>query len=86
MERDDEAREEESTAAILALLEELDVDGGIAKLKARVTPLLAQAGAAEDSSSRRIARRVLTALRASTAGVRNPALQELLGQISAVTR
>ena len=61
VERDDEAREEESTAAILALLEELDVDGGIAKLKARVTPLLAQAGASEDSSSRRIARRVLTA-------------------------
>ena len=84
VERDDEAREEESTAAILALLEELDVDGGIAQLKARVTPLLAQAGASEDSSSRRIARRVLTALRASTAGIRNPALQELLGQISAV--
>ena len=84
VERDDEAREEESTAAILALLEELDVDGGIAKLKARVTPLLAQAGASEDSSSRRIARRVLTALRASTAGIRNPALQELLAQISAV--
>jgi dienelactone hydrolase len=84
-ERDDEAREEESTAAILALSEELDVDGGIAKLKARVTPLLAQAGASEDSSSRRIARRVLTALRASTAGLRNPALQELLDQISAAT-
>lgn len=84
VERDDEAREEESTAAILALLEELDVDGGIAKLKARVTPLLAQAGASEDSSSRRIARRVLTALRASTASVHNPALQELLDQISAV--
>jgi len=83
-ERDDVAREEESTAAMLALLEELDVDGGIAKLKARVTPLLAQAGASEDSSSRRIARRVLTGLRASTAGIRNPALQELLDQISAV--
>jgi len=82
-ERDDQAREEESTAAMLALLEELDVDGGIARLKARAAPLLDQARAASDSPSRRIARRVLTTLRASTAGIRNPELQELLNQISA---
>jgi pimeloyl-ACP methyl ester carboxylesterase len=85
VERDDEAREEESTAAILALLEELDVDGGIAKLNARATPLLEQARAAADSSSRRIARRVLTTLRASTAGLRKPELQALLDQISEST-
>jgi hypothetical protein len=59
-------------------------DGGIARLKARVTPLLAQARASENSSSRRIARRVLTALRASMAGIRNPELLELLDQFSGV--
>ncbi len=84
IERDDEAREKESTGAMLALLEDLDVDGGIATLKERVTPLLDQARASEDSSSRRIARRVLTTLRASTVGIRNPELQKLLDQISAV--
>jgi poly(3-hydroxybutyrate) depolymerase len=82
-ERDDQAHEEESTVAMLALLEELDVDGGIARLKARAVPLLDQARASSDSSSRRIARRVLTTLRASTAGIRNPELQVLLDQISA---
>ena len=82
VERADAAREEESTAAILALLEELDVDGGIASLKARAIPLLDQARASADSSSRRIARRVLTTLRASTAGIRNPELRELMDQIS----
>jgi poly(3-hydroxybutyrate) depolymerase len=81
-ERDDQTREEESTAAMLALLEELDVDGGVARLKARAAPLLEQARASADSPSRRIARRVLTTLRASTAGIRNVELQELLDQIS----
>jgi hypothetical protein len=82
-ERDDEVRERETTGAMLALLEELDVVGGIAKLKARVAPLLDQSRASEDSSTRRIARRVLTTLRASTAGYRSPELQQLLDQISA---
>ena len=81
-ERDDQAHEEESTAAMQALLEELDVDGGIARLKTRAAPLLEQARASADSPSRRIARRVLTTLRASTAGIRNVELQELLDQIS----
>jgi hypothetical protein len=84
VERADEAREQEITGAIVALLEELDVDGGVAKLKKRVTELLEQAGALEDSSSRRIARRVLSGLRVSIAGVRNPELQTLLDRISAV--
>src|SRR5262245_4095010 len=82
-ERDDQAHEEEITAAMLALLEELDVDGGIARLKARAAPLLEQARVSSDSPSRRIARRVLTTLRASTAGIRNAELQELQNQISA---
>src|SRR5207302_1356158 len=45
LERADEAREQEITSAIVALLEELDIDGGVAKLKARVTELLDQARA-----------------------------------------
>jgi len=84
LERADEAREQEITGAIVALLEELDIDGGVAKLKERVTGLLDQARALEDSSSRRIARRVLSSLRASTASVRNPELQMLVNQISGV--
>ena len=84
LERADEAREQEITRAIVPLLEELDIEGGVAKLKERVTELLDQARALEDSSSRRIARRVLGSLRASTAGMRNPELQALLDRISAV--
>jgi hypothetical protein len=84
VERADEAREDEMTAETLALLEEVDISSGFAKLKERVTQLLDQSRALEDSSSRRIARRVLTSLRASTVGVRNPELQMLLDQISGV--
>jgi len=86
VERADEAREDEMTAEIFALLEELDVSNGFAKLKERVNQLLDQSRAPEDSSSRRIARRVLTSLRASTVGVRNPELQMLLDQTSGVPR
>ena len=84
VERADEAREDEMTAEISALLEELDIDNGFAKLRERVIKLLDQSRAPEDSSSRRIARRVLTSLRASTVGVRNPELQMLFDQISGV--
>jgi poly(3-hydroxybutyrate) depolymerase len=80
-ERADEVREDEMTAELVALLEEVDITSGFAKLKERVIQLLGQSRAAEDSSSRRIARRVLTSLRASTVGVRNPELQTLLDQI-----
>ena len=72
------------TAEIFALLEELDISTGFSRLKERVTRLLDQSRAPEDSSSRRIARRVLSSLRASTAGVRHPELQTLLDQISGV--
>ena len=84
VERADEAREDEMTAEIFALLEELDISSGFAKLKERVTQLVDQSRTLEDSSSRRIARRVLTSLRASTVGVRNPELQMLLERISGV--
>jgi dienelactone hydrolase len=77
------AREEQGSGAIQTLLEELDVAGGIDKLKTFATPLIDQSRAAEDSSSRRVARRLLTTLRASTAGIRDPELQKVLDQISA---
>jgi hypothetical protein len=83
LERADEAREDVMTGEIFALLEDIDISSGLAKLKERVTELLAQSRALEDSSSRRIARRVLASLRASTVGVRNPELQMLLDRISA---
>jgi poly(3-hydroxybutyrate) depolymerase len=83
LEHENEAREDEMTGEIVALLEELDIPSGVAKLKERVTLLLDQSRAHEDSASRRIARRVLTNLRASLVGVRNPELRMLLDRISA---
>src|SRR3989442_3775417 len=68
LERADEAREQEITGTILAVLQELEIAGGVAKLKHRVTGLLDQARVLEDSSPRRIARRVLSSLRAWTDG------------------
>jgi hypothetical protein len=48
------------------------------KLKERVTQLAEQSKAAEDSTDRRIARRVLTGFAASSRGARDPQMQELL--------
>jgi hypothetical protein len=52
-----------------------------AKLKERVTALLAQSKAADDSEDRRIARRVLANFAASARGIRDPQYQELLDAI-----
>jgi len=52
-----------------------------AKLKERVTALLAQSKAADDSEGRRIARRVLANFAASGRGIRDPQYQELLDAI-----
>jgi poly(3-hydroxybutyrate) depolymerase len=81
VERADEAREDVMTGEIFALLEEIDIGSGLAKLKEQVTQLLNQSRALEDSASRRIARRVLASLRASTVGVRSPELQALLDRM-----
>lgn len=51
------------------------------KLKNLVMQLLEQSKAAEDSTDRRIARRVLTGLNASSRSIRNPEFQELLNLI-----
>ena len=55
--------------------------GSFAKLKERVTALLAQSKAADDSEDRRIARRVLANFAASARGIRDPQYQELLDAI-----
>lgn len=52
-----------------------------AKLRDRVTSLLAQAKAAEDSENRRIARRVLANFAAFPRGIHDPQYQELLDAI-----
>jgi len=52
-----------------------------AKLKERVTALLAQSKAADDSENRRIARRVLSNFAASSRSIRDPQYQELLDAI-----
>jgi hypothetical protein len=52
-----------------------------AKLKERVTALLAQSKAADDSENRRIARRVLANFAASPRGIRDPQYLELLNAI-----
>jgi hypothetical protein len=52
-----------------------------AKLKERVTALLAQSKAADDSEGRRIARRVLSNFAASSRSIRDPQYQELLDAI-----
>jgi predicted esterase len=54
---------------------------GFAKLKERVTALLAQSKAANDSEDRRIARRVLSNFTASSRSTRDPQYQELLDAI-----
>lgn len=52
-----------------------------AKLKERVTALLAQSKAADDSEDRRVARRVLSNFAASSRAIRDPQYQELLDAI-----
>jgi pimeloyl-ACP methyl ester carboxylesterase len=80
-ERSEEERELQITREVYQLRDRLATNNGFATLKERVTTLLSQSRAAEDSPDRRIARRVLTGLRASSGGVRNPEFQELMNQI-----
>jgi len=79
-ERLEEERELQATAEVYRLLDRMNYDG-FPKLKERVTKLLEQSKSAGDSSDRRIARRVLTGLSASSRSIRNPEFQELLNQI-----
>ena len=82
-ERAEEERELQTTAEIYRLLNQLTPRNSdiFARLRERVTTLLQQSRAAEDSSDRRVARRVLTGLRASSRNIVHPEFQELLKQI-----
>lgn len=84
-ERADAEREGRMIAEIAALLEDVDTSVGLAKLQAHINALLSQSREAADSSSRRMARRVLTSLRAATAVTRHPDLKALLEQIPTTT-
>jgi len=84
-ERADAEREDAMRAEVAALLEDVDTSSGVAKLQAHLNALLSQSREAADSSSRRMARRVLTSLRAATAGTRHPDLKALLEQIPTAT-
>jgi uncharacterized protein YicC (UPF0701 family) len=85
-ERAEDEREDAITAEMSVLMEEVDIPSGLAKLKAHVSELLEQSRAAADSSARRIARRVLTNLRAAGAGTNAPELQTLLEQVPRTVR
>jgi hypothetical protein len=85
-ERAEDEREDAITAEMSVLMEEVDIPSGLAKLKARVSELLEQSRAATDSSARRIARRVLTNLRAAGAGTKAPELQALLERVPRTVR
>ena len=82
-ERSEEERERRITAEVYQLRNELTLPSSdvFAKLKERVIQLLEQSKAAEDSPTRRIARRVLTGLSVSSRGIGHPEFQELLNQI-----
>jgi hypothetical protein len=85
-ERAEDEREDAITAEMSMLMEEVDIPSGLAKLKGRVSELLEQSRAATDTSARRIARRVLTSLRAAGAGTNAPELQTLLEQVPRTVR
>ncbi|HSR06679.1 MAG TPA: hypothetical protein VLM42_05980, partial [Bryobacteraceae bacterium] len=80
-ERLEEERELQTTAEVYQLRDRMNNAAGFPKLKARVMQLLEQSKSAEDSTDRRIARRVLTGLSASSRSIHNPEFQELLNQI-----
>lgn len=80
-ERLEEERELQTTAEVYQLRDRMNNGTGFPKLRDRVTKLLEQSTSGEDSTDRRIARRVLTGLSASSRSIRNPEFQELLNQI-----
>ena len=80
-ERAEEELELRTTAEVYQLRDRMNNAAGFPKLKERVTKLLEQSKSAQDSTDRRIARRVLTGLSASSRSIRNAEFQELLNQI-----
>jgi predicted esterase len=76
-----EERELRVQAELLELRDRWYNGANFAKMKDRVSALLAQSKAADDSEDRRIARRVLANFAASSSRVRDPQYQELLDAI-----
>jgi hypothetical protein len=76
-----EERELQVQGELFDLRDRWSNGASFAKLKERVTALLAQSKAADDSEDRRIARRVLANFAASSRGVRDPQYKELLDAI-----
>ena len=79
--RSEEQREVRMTSEVYQLRDRMTSGDNFARLKALVLKLSEQSKAADDSTDRRIARRVLTGLRVSSGGVRDPEFRELLNQI-----
>ena len=76
-----EERELRVQGELLELRDRWYNGASFATLKERVTALLAQSKAADDSEGRRIARRVLANFAASARSIRDPQYQELLDAI-----
>jgi len=76
-----EERELHAQGELFDLRDRWSNGASFAKLKERVTALLAQSKAADDSEDRRIARRVLANFAASARGIRDPQYQDLLDAI-----
>ena len=79
--RAEDERELRMTAEVNQLRDRMKRGDNFARLKERVLKLLDQSKAADDSSDRRVARRVLGGFRLSLAGVHDPEVLELLNQI-----
>ena len=80
-ERTEEDLEIETGNELYRLRNAMDTGDNFARLKARVLALVAQSKADQDSSTRRIARRVLTGFNASSRGTGGKPFQDLLDQI-----
>jgi len=76
-----EDRELQVQGELFELRDQWRNGASFAELKERVTALLAQSKAANDSEERRIARRVLANFAASSRAIRDPQYQELLDSI-----
>ena len=81
-----EERELQVQSELFELRDRWSNGASFAKLQERITALLAQSKAADDSEGRRIARRVLSNFAASSRGIRDPQYQELLDAIRLLDR
>jgi dienelactone hydrolase len=80
-EKSEEEKELRTQAEVYQYRDRMTNSVNFGKLKTLVVQLLDESKAAEDSTDRRIARRVLTGLSASSRSIRNPEFQELLNLI-----